>query len=113
MKNENIKKTDWGYELHWAKNENYSAKILVFEQIDSSDTMCFHVKTDKTFFINSGKFTLRYIDTNSGNQLDREFNEGDTVNIPPLTPYQWMCNVPNSSITEVANQNSDNDTYKI
>ena len=42
-----------------------------------------------------------------------ECNEGDTVNVPPLTPYQWMCNVPNSSITEVANQNSDNDTYKI
>ena len=37
MENNNVVKKDFGYELIWASNENYGAKIIVFEKPGKTD----------------------------------------------------------------------------
>tara|TARA_B100000424_G_scaffold269967_1_gene268138 strand:- start:787 stop:1134 length:348 start_codon:yes stop_codon:yes gene_type:complete len=109
----NFIKTDWGYILHWANHEDYSAKIYVFESAEAQTEMQFHKDTHKTFFVNAGRFILQFIETTHGTINTHPLNEGDTISVPAMTPYNLKCITPHSSITEVASQNYSEDIYKI
>lgn len=110
---DNVKKTDWGYELIWANSDTYSGKILVFEGLHSRTNMFFHRKRKKTLFINSGKFKIRWVDTKDGNIFETELDEGATHTVEPLVPIQICSLNYQGSITEVGDNESPDDNFVI
>jgi len=103
----------WGYEIIWATNDQYCGKILVFEKIGSKCSLHFHKAKDETWFVNNGKFIVRWIDTKDAKLYQKELTEGQTWHNPPLQPHQLEALMDNSSITEVSTADSIEDNYRI
>jgi len=103
----------WGYELIWATNDKYCGKIMVFSREGAKFSMHFHREKDETWFVNSGKFIVRWIDTETATLYSKELNEGETWHNPPLQPHQLEALVANSSITEVSTPDSVEDNYRV
>jgi mannose-6-phosphate isomerase-like protein (cupin superfamily) len=106
-------KKGWGYELIWATTDKYCGKIMVFENIGSKFSMHFHHEKDETWFVNNGKFIVRWIDTKDATMFERELKEGDTWHNPPLQPHQLEALEPMSSVTEVSTPDSVEDNYRL
>lgn len=106
-------KKGWGYELIWATNDLYCGKIMVFEKVGSKFSMHFHKEKDETWFVNGGKFKVRWIDTKDATVFEKELKEGDTWHNPPLQPHQLEALEPMSSITEVSTPDSVEDNYRL
>jgi mannose-6-phosphate isomerase-like protein (cupin superfamily) len=106
-------KKGWGYELIWATNDKYCGKILVFERAGNKFSMHFHKEKDETWFINNGRFKLRYIDTQTAVLHEKELKEGDVWHNPPLLPHQIEALEDGSSLTEVSTPDSVEDNYRI
>lgn len=109
----NINKTAWGLEIVWANNDNYCGKILVFEEKGSTTPLHFHKNTTKTWFVNAGLFLVTWVDTKDGKAYSKELPEGSSFHVDPLTPVKLHCLQQNSAMAECANQNSNNDYYKL
>jgi mannose-6-phosphate isomerase-like protein (cupin superfamily) len=103
----------WGMELIWASNDEYCGKILVFNNAGSKFSMHFHKDKDETWFVNQGRFKVRWIDTKTAVLYEKELNEGDVWHNPRLQPHQLEAMVGNSSITEVSTADSPDDNYRI
>ena len=103
----------WGYEVIWATNDKYAGKILVFEKVGSKFSMHFHKEKDETWFVNNGRFLLKWIDTETATINEVELKAGDTWHNPPLMPHQLICMEAGSSITEVSTPDSVEDNYRI
>jgi mannose-6-phosphate isomerase-like protein (cupin superfamily) len=108
-----VVKKGWGYELIWATNDKYAGKILVFERAGAKFSMHFHREKDETWFVNSGRFKLRYIDTTTSVLYEKELKEGDVWRNLPLMPHQLEALEANSSITEVSTPDSVEDNYRL
>jgi mannose-6-phosphate isomerase-like protein (cupin superfamily) len=103
----------WGYELIFATTDQYCGKIMVFEKVGAKFSMHFHREKDETWFINSGKFKVRWIDTKDATLYEKELKEGDVWHNPPLQPHQLEAMVPNSMVFEVSTADSVEDNYRI
>ena len=103
----------WGYELIWATNDLYCGKIMVFEKLGAKFSMHFHEEKDESWFVNSGSFKLRYIDTQTATVMEKTLGPGDTWRNPPLMPHQLEALEVGSSITEVSTPDSIEDNYRI
>jgi mannose-6-phosphate isomerase len=103
----------WGYELIFATTDQYCGKIMVFEKVGAKFSMHFHREKDETWFINSGKFKVRWIDTKDATLYEKELKEGDVWHNPPLQPHQLEAMVPNSMIFEVSTADSVEDNHRI
>ena len=106
-------KKGWGYELIWATNDKYCGKIMVFENKGAKFSMHFHREKEETWFVNSGKFLLRWIDTSTAVLYTKELTQGDTWHNPPLQPHQLEALEPMSEIFEVSSADSVEDNYRI
>ena len=106
-------KKGWGYELIWATNDKYCGKIMVFEKVGAKFSMHFHKGKDETWFVNSGRFKVRWIDTKDATIFEKELKEGDTWHNPPLRPHQLEALDPMSSVTEVSTPDSVEDNYRL
>jgi mannose-6-phosphate isomerase-like protein (cupin superfamily) len=106
-------KKGWGYELIWATNNRYCGKILVFEKSGAKFSMHFHREKEETWFVNRGKFLLKWIDTKNAMMHTKELGTGDTWHNPPLQPHQLEALEPMSEIFEVSTQDSVEDNYRI
>jgi|TARA_B100001094_G_scaffold78181_1_gene74471 mannose-6-phosphate isomerase-like protein (cupin superfamily) len=103
----------WGYELIWATNDKYCGKLMVFEKAGAKFSMHFHKEKDETWFVNSGRFEVKWIDTKDAMLYSKELTPGDTWHNPPLQPHQLTCLEANSSISEVSTADSVEDNYRI
>ena len=103
----------WGYELIWATNDKYCGKIMFFNKEGMKTSMHFHKEKDETWFVNSGKFKVRYIDTADSMLYEKELNEGDVWHNPPLMPHQLVAMQDESSLTEVSTPDSVEDNFRI
>ena len=112
-KTNNIIEHPWGQEIVWAKEENYSGKILVFPNKGACTPMIMHKNTDKSYFINSGKVKLRWIDTDNGQVYEQILGEGGVWHIPALKPSSLEAIEDNSFISEVNNSSKEEDTLVI
>ena len=82
-------KKGWGYELIWATNEKYCGKIMIFDKVGAKFSMHFHKEKDETWFVNSGRFLLRWINTETADLIEQELKDGDTWHNPPLQPHNY------------------------
>jgi len=103
----------WGYELIWASNDKYCGKIMFFEKSNAKFSMHFHREKDETWFVNTGRFKVRWIDTTNAVLYEKELKEGDVWHNPPLQPHQLICLQEGSSITEVSTADSVEDNYRV
>jgi uncharacterized RmlC-like cupin family protein len=110
---DNVKKTDYGYEIKWANTESYYSKILVFEHPGTKTPMTFHKEKTKTWFVNSGNFRLRWVNTKDGALYEHDLKEGSVFHVPALMPTSIECMLVGSSIAETGTIDDPNDDYKI
>jgi quercetin dioxygenase-like cupin family protein len=103
----------WGYELIWATNDKYCGKIMVFEKAGAKFSMHFHREKDETWYVNSGQFLLRWIDTKTATVHEQILNKGDSWHNPPLQPHQLEALESMSEIFEVSTADSVEDNYRI
>lgn len=106
-----VTKHDWGHELTIASTNDYSTKILAFTGPGSKTNFSFNVKKEKTWFVNTGHFKLRWIDTDTGQLFETVLQEGQTHHVPPLMPCCLEAISADSSITESSNGDYDKDTF--
>jgi|TARA_B110000977_G_C11022945_1_gene472045 mannose-6-phosphate isomerase len=103
----------WGYEVIWATTEKYCGKMMVFTNTGARFSMHFHKEKDESWFVNSGRFLVRWIDTKTAETHEQELKEGDTWHNPPLMPHQLIAVQSGSSITEVSTADSVEDNYRV
>jgi uncharacterized RmlC-like cupin family protein len=112
MKTNKIPK-GWGYELIFVSTDEYCGKILFFESRGAKSSMHFHKTKDETWYIQTGKFTLRYIDTDTATIIEKTLTAGDVWRNPPLLPHQLEALEDNSSVFEVSTKDTPEDNYRV
>jgi len=101
----------WGSEFIFATNDKYCGKFLNFET-GAKFSMHFHAVKDETWYVQSGKFIVQYIDTTNAEVKDEYLEVGDTWHNPPLLPHRLIC-VEEGSIIEVSTPDSVEDNYRV
>lgn len=108
---EGFVKKGWGHELIWATNDKYCGKLLKFNT-GAKFSMHFHAEKDESWYVLSGKFKLRTVDTKTADEYEKILNEGDSIRILPLQPHQLLC-IEEGVIIEVSTPDSVEDNYRI
>jgi quercetin dioxygenase-like cupin family protein len=110
---DNIKQTKFGKEIVWADTSDYCSKILIFEKQGSATPLHFHREIKKTWFVNSGKFKVVWVDTKDAKTYAQELVEGGVFHIDALTPVKLTALADNSVIAETSSKKDDNDYYML
>jgi mannose-6-phosphate isomerase-like protein (cupin superfamily) len=101
----------WGSEDIWATNDKYCGKFMNFKS-GAKFSMHFHSEKDETWYVLSGKFIVKYIDTSDASQHEYELNVGDVWHNPPLLPHQIIC-IEQGTVIEVSTPDSVEDNYRV
>ncbi len=104
-------KKGWGHELIWATNDRYCGKMMNFDT-GARFSMHFHKEKEETWYVQSGKFIVKWIDTANAKQNEQELNPGDTWHNPPCMPHQLIC-VEEGTVVEVSTPDSVEDNYRV
>lgn len=111
-KNGFIEKT-WGYEIAWVNNDQYCGKILCFRDAGSKTATYFNQTRRKSWFVNSGRFLVRWIDTKTAVLSEKILIEGEVWHTAPMVPHQLEALVPDSMIFEVSSTDIAEDYFKL
>lgn len=109
----NVRETDYGYEITWTSNEFYCSKILVFEKEGVKTPLHFHKEKQKSWFVNAGKFEVQWMDTSDGKAYAKELPEGAVFEVPSMLPVSLKSLQPNSAMAETSNNNNEEDYYRL
>lgn len=101
----------WGSETIFATNDLYCGKLLNFNK-DAKFSMHLHKSKDETWFVLSGKFEVRWIDTSNASVDSRILLKGDTWHNPPMLPHQVIC-IEEGTLIEVSTPDSVEDNYRV
>ena len=101
----------WGHEFIFATNDKYCGKMLTFNA-GAKFSMHFHAQKDETWFVMSGKYTVRYIDTKTAEELEVILEPGNVWRNLPLFPHQIIC-LEEGVIIEVSTPDSVEDNYRV
>ena len=101
----------WGSEVIWATNDKYCGKMMHFNE-GAKFSMHFHSEKDESWYVLSGKFIVRYINTKDASMHEKELGPGDTWHNPPLLPHQLAC-LEAGAIVEVSTPDSVEDNYRV
>jgi hypothetical protein len=83
----------WGSEFIFATNDKYCGKFLNFET-GAKFSMHFHAVKDETWYVQSGKFIVQYIDTTPPPSLFPAISSGNR------NVYKWAMKVIKKVITK-------------
>jgi hypothetical protein len=103
----------WGFEIIFANNDKYCGKLLVFERVGAKTSLVFHKDKRKSWFVNSGKFKVKYIDVSTGELKEAILEEGKTADFAELGPHQIESLAPNSMIFEVGTADYIEDRFRL
>lgn len=101
----------WGYELILENNPQYCGKILHFNR-GAKFSMHFHIQKQETWYVSSGRFWFRWIQTGSADLIETILVPGDCVTIKQGQPHQIQC-LEEGDIFEVSTQHFDSDSYRV
>lgn len=99
--NNDVEQNNWGYEAVWANEETYGARILMFTKKGNKTPLFFQTETNKSWFVNAGSFSVKWIDTKDGAIYESKLEEGNVFPVEKLKPVSLEALADNSSITEV------------
>ena len=111
--NNNVNKTEYGYEIVWTTNDYYCSKILVFEKEGMQTKLHFHKSRRKSWFVNAGKFEVQWVDTADGKAYSKELPEGSVFEVLELLPVKLTSLMPNSAMAETSNNNDATDYHRL
>jgi hypothetical protein len=75
--------------------------------------MVFHREKRKSWFVNSGRFKITFVDTQTGEVKEAFLEEGKTVDLAELGPHQLEALVANSVIFEVGTTDYVEDRFRL
>lgn len=111
MRLEGFVEKGWGSELIWATNDKYCGKLLKFNE-GAKFSMHFHAIKDETWYVLSGKFEVKYIQTKDASMRNEILNQGDVWRNEPLEPHQLIC-LEEGTILETSTADSIEDNYRV
>jgi len=106
-----IVKKGWGHEVIFVNNDLYCGKILHFNQ-GARFSMHYHLKKKETWYVSSGRFTFKYIDTRTADIIETSLEVGDSVTNELGEPHQIIC-LEEGDIFEVSTTHYDSDSYRV
>lgn len=112
MRLEGFVEKGWGHELIWATNDKYCGKNMVFSKEGAKFSMHFHKEKDETWYVESGEFIVKWIDTTDASVHEKVLKPGDAWRNHPMLPHQLICVKP-GEITEVSTADSVEDNYRV
>jgi mannose-6-phosphate isomerase-like protein (cupin superfamily) len=101
----------WGSELIWASNDHYCGKMMNFNT-GAKFSMHFHRDKEETWYVQSGKFIVRWILTDTAEHREQELDAGAVWHNPPLLPHQLIC-IEAGTVIEVSTADSVEDNYRV
>lgn len=101
----------WGCEIVFVNNDKYCGKILRFNA-GAKFSMHYHLIKKETWYVASGKFVFKYINTHTADIHELELNVGDTVTNEVGAPHQIIC-IDAGDIFEVSTTHYDSDSYRV
>jgi len=101
----------WGHEEIWCTNDKYCGKFMHFEK-GAKFSMHFHAIKDETWYVMSGDFEVRWIDTKDASYNYKRLSAGQVWHNPPLMPHQLIC-YESGTIMEVSTPDSVEDNYRV
>ena len=101
----------WGSELIFATNDKYCGKLLKFNK-DARFSMHFHAEKDETWFVLTGKFKVKWIDTKDASEHEQELTPNDVWRNVPMLPHQVIC-IEEGTLIEVSTPDSVEDNYRV
>lgn len=101
----------WGSEEIWATNDQYCGKLMHFNT-GARFSMHFHAEKEETWYVLSGKFIVRWINTVDASIKEQELDSGNTWHNEPLVPHQLIC-IEAGTIIEVSTPDSVEDNYRV
>jgi mannose-6-phosphate isomerase-like protein (cupin superfamily) len=104
-------KKGWGHEKIFESNDKYCGKILKFNK-DAKFSMHFHAVKDETWYVQSGSFIVKWIDTTNASTWSKALLPGDVWRNRPLVPHQLIC-LEEGDIIEVSTADSVEDNYRV
>ena len=111
LKSEGFVEKSWGGEFIFANNSKYCGKILTFTK-DSMCSMHFHSEKDETWYVLSGEFIVKYINTETAEQNETKLTTGDIWRNLPLFPHQIIC-IEEGVIVEASSPDNEYDIHRI
>jgi mannose-6-phosphate isomerase-like protein (cupin superfamily) len=106
-----IVKKGWGHEVIFVNNDLYCGKILHFKK-GAKFSMHYHLKKKESWYVSSGKFMFKYIDTNTADILETMLDIGDTITNNIGEPHQIIC-LEEGDVFEVSTTHYDSDSYRV
>jgi mannose-6-phosphate isomerase-like protein (cupin superfamily) len=101
----------WGHEEIWCTNDKYCGKFMHFYK-GAKFSMHFHAIKDETWYVMSGDFEVRWIDTKDASFNYKRLSAGQVWHNPPLMPHQLVC-YESGTIMEVSTPDSVEDNYRV
>jgi len=101
----------WGEELIIENNEFYCGKLLIFKK-GCKFSMHYHMIKDETWYVQSGLFLYRYVDTRDATIVQVTLNPGDVVRQRPGQPHQLEA-VEDGIVFEVSTHHEDDDSFRV
>ena len=96
-------------ELAIANNEKYNSKVLHLARGEEL-TLKYHVRKTKSWYVASGQFDYKWIDTTTANMKSRILNVGDFVTIEIGQPHHLIC-LKDGDVFESGTPEINNDSY--
>ena len=78
----------WGKEIIFSNNSLYCGKLLCFNK-GSQFSMHFHIKKDETWYVNSGKIKVSWIDTVTAEVIEDTLEVGDVWRNEPVVGEEF------------------------
>ena len=103
----------WGREIIFVNNDKYCGKLLIFDYIGSSGSMHFHAKKTETWYVQNGKFLVKWIDTKTTKVNETVLEQGQTWTNEVCEPHQLIAMMINSIIFEVSTPDDPKDSYRV
>jgi len=101
----------WGHEHIWVTNNKYCSKFMRFHK-GACFSMHFHLNKEETWIVMSGKFVVKWIDTQDASMHEVKLNVGSIWHNTPLSPHQLIC-IEEGEILEVSTPDSVEDNYRV
>jgi mannose-6-phosphate isomerase-like protein (cupin superfamily) len=101
----------WGFELIIENNEMYCGKLLNFNK-NCKFSMHYHLLKDETWYVESGEFIYRWIDTQTAEINEVLLKPGDIVRQKPGQPHQ-LESLDGGVIFEVSTHHDDSDSFRV
>ena len=101
----------WGCELHIENNQDYCAKLLIFEK-GKKFSMHYHIDKYETWYIQKGKLIFKWIDPDTADIINEELKTGDVVTIYQGIAHQLEA-IEDSIIFESSIHDEAEDSYRV